>query len=105
MRKSPALADQQIEALVSQICEPDKTEECDALQVLLQEIDQALADHCADPHEAINRAGWILQVARARAFAMFPEELETRAQSIRARFFGDAPAVKRRKPLRTRAQR
>ena len=97
-----ALTDRQIELLISQICEPDRVEECDALQVLLREIDQAL--HANDPHEAINRAGSILLTARARAFAIFPEEIDDRADKIRARLFGDTNH-KRTKPLPTRSQR
>jgi hypothetical protein len=102
---SPQLTDQQIECLVSQICEPDRVDECDALQVLLDEMHQALIRNSDDLNAAIDQVGWILIVARARAFAMFPEEMEARVKGIRTRLFGVAPASPRRKPLPTRKHR
>jgi hypothetical protein len=67
------------------------------LKILLSEIRTAMD---AEDHE---RAYWITLVAHTKAFAIFPGEIDERARTIRARFFGDAP-VKRRKPLPTRTQ-
>ena len=94
---SKPLSDHQIELLVAQICEPDRQEECEALQVLLDEIRRAIeAEDC-------NRAWGIALIAQTKAFATFLDhsKIEERARAIRARLFNDAP-VTRSKPLPTR---
>ena len=68
-----------------------------ALQVLPSEIRTAMD---AEDHE---RAYWITLIAHTKAFAILPGEMDERARTIRARFFGDA-SVKRREPLPTRTQ-
>ena len=100
---SKPLTDQQIELLVTHMCERERQVEpyvlsvLLALQVLLSEIRTAMD---AEDHE---RAYWITLIAHTKAFAIFPGEMDERARTIRARLFGDAP-IKRRKPLPTRTQ-
>lgn len=96
--KGKPLSDEQIELLVAQISLPDRQDECEALQVLLDEIRQAIEA------ENLDRAWEITLIAQTKAFATFLDssEIEARAGAIRARLFGSAPA-RRRKPLSTRA--
>jgi hypothetical protein len=82
---SKPLTDQQIELLVTHMCERDRQVEpyvisvLLALQVLLSEIRTAMD---AEDHE---RAYWITLIAHTKAFAIFPGEMDERAgQSERA---------------------